>query len=366
MKILYIIHQFYWAGAEKLVYDLAQNIAPEVDRVDVVALYRENTETEAKMIQVLEQNGVHISILDKGAGADRLEALKKLNKIVRTVRPDVIHAHCLIPSLYGKVAGIMNHIPVVDTIHNTKGYPAAVECLSAWMVKRYISIGESVEEYMTRELHLSPKKIIRIYNAIDTGHFDRQDVDLNFWRPYGGQDSDISIVNVARVAQQKNQICILRAMKRCLESGCQNIKLYILGIYNETDEVYRNMKNFIEENHMQKNVHFLGMRDNVADFLANADCFVMTSWYEGLSVSFLEAVCCGVPIIATDMPFVRELNAISGCAEVIAQDDDQQLSKKLMHQEYQPQTPETVNLFRDRFSMDNFVKQHLDVYESIT
>ena len=361
MNILYVINSFSWGGAEKLVFDLSQEMVRYADWVGVVALYNNGDDIEASMRHQLTTKGVTTFIVDKKAGKDRIKSILKIAKIIKNNNVDLIHGHCSVPMLLSKMAGKLEHRKVVCTIHNTQGYSKKREKYTQWLVDAYISIGEAAETYMINQLGISQKRIHRIYNAIDVKKFSGASRRDGFWRQYCGKDGEISLLNVARVSEQKNQICLLRAVRLCVEKGL-NVKCYILGAYDEKNETYQNLIKYAIENQIENNICFLGMHNNVEDFLANADCFILSSLYEGLSVAFLEAVVSGVPIVCSDMPFVNELNAISNCSTVFEQDNDKQLAQIIFNNEYKPQSSETVKKFSDLFSMKRFVDQHRKLY----
>lgn len=363
MRVLYVINAFVWGGAEKLVYDLSLGMTGKVEWIGIAALYRNSSRTEMEMMQTLEKHGIYTLILDKGAGTDRMASIKKLYRYAHCNRVNIIHGHCSVPMLFSKIVGKILCIPVVCTIHNTTGYSRKKEMLTAWMVNVYISIGQAAEDYMVRDLKICEKKIHRIYNAIETSRFENRKRDPLFWKQYGGKENQITFINVARVTEQKNQMCLLRAVKRLIDRGKTDIRIYFLGYYEPADPVVQKLNEYIQKNGLRPYVEFLGMHRNVCDFLANADCFVMTSWYEGLSVAFLEAVISGIPIVTTDMPFVQELNTFAECATVIPQNDDRSLAAVLYKKTYKRQTQQTINQFKSHFSMEEFVRKHLEVYQ---
>jgi glycosyltransferase involved in cell wall biosynthesis len=68
-------------------------------------------------------------------------------------------------------------------------------------------------------------------------------------------------------------------------------------------------------------VRFLGHRDDVPDVVAAADVFVFPSRYEGLGGSLLEAMALGVPVVASDVPAIREIVG-AGPAGILVPVDD--------------------------------------------
>lgn len=364
MKILYIINSFSWGGAEKLVFDLSQGIRKYTDWVGVVALYRKDNDTEAFMQKQLKQNGVRTYILNKKAGRDRIKSVLSIMKIIKQNNVDLVHGHCSVPMLIAKLAGKLENKKVVCTIHNTNGYSRNRERFTQGLVDAYVSIGVAAEDYMRNKLDIQKTRIHKIYNAIDVNKFRGVSSTSGFWTQYGGKTDELAILNVARVSEQKNQLCLLRAIKRCVDAGLA-VKCYILGGYEKNDKTYENLQKYIIENRLGEKVLFLGMHDNVEDFLANADCFVLPSWYEGLSVAFLEAVMVGIPIVVADMPFVMELNDISRCAAVFEQNSDDLLAEILINHKYKAQNRETIIKFSQMFSMEDFVKSHYALYKCL-
>ena len=361
MNVLFIINSFSLGGAEKLVYDLALQLRGQVNAVSIVGLYKTDVPTEAHLQRGLNERGIKTYILGKRVKKDRLKSVWQIYKIIKQNNISIVHAHCSVPMLLGKLAGLWARVPVVCTIHSTSGYSARQEQLTSCMARAYVSIGGAAEKYMIEKLYIPTAKITRIYNAADTQHFAPQPKKPDFWQPYGGQPGDIALVHVGRVHEAKNQLCMLRAMAELKQQNLTQYKLYIVGPYETADPLYQTLARFIREHKLEETVRFLGPQADVAPFLVQADCFVMTSHYEGFSLAFLEAVLCGVPVISTDLEFVRNLNKIAPCALIIPQDDAHTLADALRRKTYLTFTP-PCEIFARRFSMENCARQHLELY----
>ncbi len=364
MNILFIINYFSIGGAEKLVYDFALQMCGSVRAISVVGLYRGDAVVEETMRKNLENKGIKTYVLCKRAKKDRLKSVRQIVRIIKQDKISIVHAHCGVPMLLGKIAGFLSRVPVVCTIHSTSGYSAVQERMTSWMSKNYVSIGEAAEKYMTEKLHIPPTKITRIYNAVDTAKFGHGKKSADFWQLYGGEPGDINLLHVGRVHEAKNQLCMLRAMAQLKKQGLTHYKLYIVGPYETADPLYQQLTVFVREHHLEAQVRFVGPQRNVADFLANADCFLMTSHYEGFSLAFLEAVISGVPVICTELPFVRNLNKIAPCALLIAQDDSKTLADLLAQKKFAAFS-QNSQAFAEQFSMEHCAQQHLELYKKV-
>lgn len=364
MRILFVINNFSYGGAEKLVFDLSKTICPMCDQVSVAALYRMDNEMEEKIKFNLEQAGVKTYILDKKAGSDRFATVRKLCKIVKEDNIHLIHAHCSVPMLMGKLAGYFAGVKVVCTIHSTKGYNAMQEKLTSWMTHSYVSIGQAAEDYMLNDLGIASNKITRIYNAVDVKRYCAKEHTEYFWNEWGFDAKLPVVLNVGRVVPVKNQICLLRAVAKCCRAG-KPVQCVILGGYEENSETYTALQEYIRGHSLEKYVRLLGQRDDVPLFLQNCDCFVMTSIYEGLSVAYLEAVLSAKPVVVTDMPFARELQQLGSSATIIAQDDSDALADVLMEKRYVAASEEIRLRFSEMFSIDKFADLHMKLYRQI-
>lgn len=363
-----MINCFAMAGAEKLVFDLAKSISKDCSYIGIAGLYDRQDSTEQQMIDELNDFGIQSFLLHKGVKTDRLKTIQKLRKIIKEQKIDVIHAHCSVPMFLAKCAGKSLGIPVVCTVHNTRGYSRNRELFTGWMASRYISIGQAAEVYMQDSLKIPSEKITRIYNAVDDGAFYPGEKNPLFWDELGIPSGNKVIVNVGRFTEVKNQICLLKAIKECRDKG-KVFQAVLLGDYLSEKSTYTSLMEYVKNNSLEQQIHFLGVRSNVAEFLNNADCFVMTSIYEGLSVAFLEAVFSGLPIICTDMPFVRELNELASekypCATVVDQNDYSEIASVLYEERFFSQHHKTMDVFKELFSMKTYSAKHLKIYKEV-
>ena len=215
MNILFLINSFSIGGAEKLAYDLALEMRPNVNAISVVGLYKSGSETENFMRKNLEEKGIKTYVLGKRAGKDRFKSVKQIYKIIKQDKISIIHAHCGVPMLLGKFAGFFARIPVICTIHSTSGYSVLQEKLTSWMSKNYVSIGDAAEKYMLETLKIPSIKITRIYNAVNAKNLGNATKIPDFWAKYGGKTNDINLVHIGRVHQAKNQICYVKITKSC-------------------------------------------------------------------------------------------------------------------------------------------------------
>jgi glycosyltransferase involved in cell wall biosynthesis len=110
------------------------------------------------------------------------------------------------------------------------------------------------------------------------------------------------LVNVARLAPVKGQKELLEAMPHILRRFPE-AKLLLAGdgpLLEELSQLRNNLR-------LQKQVYLLGRRDDIAALLASSDIFVFSSYYEGLPGAVIEAMAAGKPVVAFNIPALREI-----------------------------------------------------------
>lgn len=103
------------------------------------------------------------------------------------------------------------------------------------------------------------------------------------------------IVSVSRLEKQKNLTMLINAF----EVFSKKFPEYKLEIYGKGDQEQK-LKDLVLKKHLGDKIEFMGYVDNVLERIADADCFVLTSDYEGMPNALIEAMCMGIPCIATD------------------------------------------------------------------
>jgi glycosyltransferase involved in cell wall biosynthesis len=140
-------------------------------------------------------------------------------------------------------------------------------------------------------------------------------VDTDFFHPGNSPQCRDLILSVATLSPVKDQATLIRAC--ALISQNQEIRLHLAG-----DGVTRpHLEELSRESGTQKRVTFLGNvgRDRLVDLYRQAAVFVLSTRGEGISLAMLEAMACGLPIVASDVPGVTEILAGTGCAFLVPQ-----------------------------------------------
>lgn len=239
-----------------------------------------------------------------------IEDLKALWEIVQLLRREqfqVVHTHSSKAGILGRLAARIAKIPVV--VHTIHGFPFN-ESMPAWKRQLYInlerSVGPCTDFFITvSELNrqeaaqlglLSLDHSKTIYGGIDLVKLDRLSNPQETKHQLGIPDDWQIIVMVGRLDEQKAPYFLIDAFSQVLEA-CPKTVLLLVG----EGELQPQLEAQTHSHGIEKNVKFLGSREDVPDILKAADIFALSSLWEGLSRAMTEAMLLGLPVVVPNI-----------------------------------------------------------------
>ena len=176
-------------------------------------------------------------------------------------------------------------------------------------------------------------------------------------------DEHPKIIMVARFAQPKKQLQLLKALNQLRHIQW---KMYFVGDGPSLQEV----QDHAENTGLSDRVYFLGNRQDVSELLHQSDLFALMSDWEGLPLSILEAMRCGLPIIASDVGGVNEAVHQSQNGYLIPKNDNKELVEKLTMLLTKPALRLKMGnqgrkLYEDNFTFEKMHKKTFTYYEKV-
>lgn len=224
---------------------------------------------------------------------------------------DVVHAHGMngqIPTRL--VAPFCGFAGVVSTHHGVRDlYPERLqwlERLTRRLDTRTVAVSEGVRRSFVGGANGKSTRWQTIRNGIDVDGFAVaiQEADGETIRRSHEIDSeDVVFLNVGRYVPPKSQLDLVDAMES-LRTERSDVHLFIVGGRGPMDTTLRKR---VTDRGLQEYVTITGRADDIHGYYAAADVFVSSSVGEGLPIVQLEAMAAGLPVIATDIPGVREV-----------------------------------------------------------
>jgi len=321
--VAHIIHRLDYGGLENGLVNLINHMPLERYRHAIICLTDFNPEFRRR----IQLPGVEVCALHKRDGHD-LRLYGRGWSLLRRLRPAMVHTRNLaalemqLPALLAGVRARVhgehgwNEDPAQMNPRHHRLHPRHHR-LRRWLrplVGHYIALSGELEAYLREGVGVAATRITRICNGVDTRRFypgrDRAPLPANFAPPGASV-----IGTVGRLETVKDQPNLVRAFTHLMQTvpdARDRLRLVIVGDGSLRTEIER----LLAEAHVQDQAWLAGSRDEVPELLRSLDLFVLPSRAEGISNTILEAMACGLPVVATD---------VGGNAELVAKGETGQL-----------------------------------------
>jgi glycosyltransferase involved in cell wall biosynthesis len=291
----------------------------------------------------------------------------RLARIARENGADILHCHNFGALYYGALAGFLARTPsVIYTAHGPK-FPGGTR--RAWfqrlpLTDRIVAVSEFVRESAIESAGINPKKVVTIYNGIETERFltPRKRPAEEIKRGIGIEKAGAVIGTVARLSPEKDHFTLLEAFGR-LTKGSDNAFLVVVG----DGEMLAALERRAGELGVRESVVFLGNRRDIPELLSVFDVFALSSKEEGLGITLLEAMGSGIPVIATRVGGIPEIveNGVTGL--LVSPESPEQLADGITWLlEHREETRAIVKAgfqqIRTRFSVENMIRKYEGLY----
>ncbi|MDQ0859277.1 glycosyltransferase family 4 protein [Bacillus sp. V2I10] len=263
-------------------------------------------------------------------------AFGQLKNIINQNHYSIIHCHTPVGGVLTRLAARearKKGTKVIYTAHGfhfCKGAPIQ-NWLTFYPIEKWLSaytdclITINEEDYLlAMERRFAAGKVEHVHGVgVDTEKFKpiSENEKMKRRKTFGMEQDDFILFYAAEFNKNKNQQFLLHAMSR-LKDNLQNAKLLLAG----EGALLEECKQLTKTLGIEKMVHFLGFRKDIDTILPMCDLAVGSSLREGLPVNIMEAMACGLPVVATENRGHGEL-VVDGVNGYIVRNNDVQTMK---------------------------------------
>ncbi|WP_058185676.1 glycosyltransferase [Terracidiphilus gabretensis] len=287
-------------GAERQVVLLATGLAARGWRVTIVAL----SGTCGEACGELHTAGVEFLSLHMRKGLADPQGWIRLNAWLKQARPEILHAHLPHAAWLARWSRLAAPVRVVvDTIHTagtgTRGRKLGYR-LSNWLTDQVTAVSEGAAQAWTSARMVSAKRLEIQPNGINSEMWKPDATVRAELRAELGLRDEFLWLAAGRLETVKNFPALLKAMAALP----QHARLVIAGSGSQAESLWAQARSL----GVESSVRFPGHQSNLLRWMQAADGFVLSSHWEGLPMSLLEAGACGLPCVST---------AVAGATEIV-------------------------------------------------
>jgi glycosyltransferase involved in cell wall biosynthesis len=359
LRIEMVLPSLSVAGMETMTRDLARGLALRSHRVGVTCL-----QEEGALADELRAHGVAVTLVPCPGVSTNFRPFPPLRDHFTAIGCDVAHTH---NGVWAKaaVAARAAGVPAsVNTLHGFAHEEACYDDPLRWWASRHtdtvVAVSEPLRAHLVRKLRLCPSRVLVLANGIDTNRFAPGPRSVEVRRRFGIPEGVPLIGTVARLDPVKNQSLLIAAFRLVLTKR-PNAHLVFVG----DGPMRAELETGASSAGISHSVHFAGICPDVAPVYRDLDVFALPSLSEGTSISILEALASGTPVVAAAVGGNVDLLA-GKCGVLVPSGDEQALAIAILRVLDDPAfSASLANRGRARAVSTHSLEQMVDFYEDL-
>jgi glycosyltransferase involved in cell wall biosynthesis len=295
LAIEMVVPTLVTGGMEKMTIDLARALSARGHRVGIICL-----ETEGPLSEGLDGEGIPVTVIPCSGKMPILRAHPRLRDHFLRHAPDVVHAH---NGVWAKTALAARAAGVPAILHTAHGFehkePWFGDALRWWAGRHtdlVVAVSNPLHEHFIQKARIPENRVVTVLNGIDTSRFAPGSRSGILRGLLGIGPHSPLIGCIARLDPVKNHSLLIEAMA-LLVRQIPDIRLVLVG----DGPLRADVEGQVKALGLQDRVFLTGMLADTAPIYRDLDVFALPSTSEGTSISVLEAMASGTPVVATSV-----------------------------------------------------------------
>ncbi|WP_033578291.1 glycosyltransferase family 4 protein [Priestia aryabhattai] len=370
MKRIIILCETMSGGVRRHLVDLISNIDRE--NYEIHMIYSSNRSDKVFEDSSRELEG-KIKFYDikemkrKISFKDDIKSLIQIIKIIRQVKPHLIHCHSSKAGLLGRVSGSLCRINVIYTPHayfaqndslakRKRYFFTLVERFLSKGTKKTINVSYGEQKFALQHKIVKKNKSTVIYNGISDLQSCRSKEDIN---------NRFIVGTLARVDDQKNPFSFIKVGEALIEKY-PNMDFVYVG----DGELLEEARKYVSNKKIADRIKFIGFSGNIVEELQRFNIYLSTALYEGLPYAVIEALALKKPLVLSDVTGNNELviPEYNGFLFPVNQEKIAIEKIELLYnnrEAYEKYSTNSYKLFEQKFNLESMIEKIQYVYDSL-
>lgn len=362
MRIVQLLPELNEGGVERGVMELSR---------ELVKLGHESIVISAggKLEEQIKKDGAtHITfdVYSKNLFTAPFRILK-LRKMLKGIKPDILHARSRVPAWLTYLANRTLHFPFVTTVHGFNSVNAYSKVMTYG--DKVICGSKFMIEHIVKHYQTPMDKIVLIPRGVDMDAFSKElDHDFidAFQKKYQLENCFI-ITQVARITHWKDQKTAIKAFME-VKKHIKNAKLLFVGSVDESRiNYYEELKKMVKEIPYSNDIIFTGNQQHIKEIFSLSDVSISASNKpETFGRANIESIFMGTPLIATNIGATADYVLEGKNGFLFEPNDAEGLTRLIMKvQQSSFDKAEMAEYIRENFSLEQMVDKNMGVYSDL-
>lgn len=366
LNVLHLINYPGKGGSERYILSLAEKLHD--NKCKFYVAYSE----DGPMLRQVRKLGIKTFKIAMKSPYD-FKAAWQVKKLCRELSIDIVHTHFLRENYIGVLSKLLgNRVVLVNTGHLLAKKNILVkftDLLFSAATDEIIAVSKAVRDMLVSQ-GIRPSKISVIYNGVDLDYW-KGERSLKAREDFEIGDQEFVVTSVARFSEEKGHIFLMEAIKQFLKMRkksdkgfAKKVRFLLVG----DGENLEHCKGLAGMMGISDSVIFAGFRKDVRSILHSSDLYVSHSMSEALGISILEAMACGLPVVATNSGGPSEIiNAENNCGILVECGDTDGFAAaihKIVNDTelYNTYRENAIKIVEKEFNLDNTAESTYNLY----
>lgn len=353
-NILFFTRTMMLGGTENVVLQLCEVFKPKVNKIVVCSCGGVNVE------KLTEMGIRHYQIPDISSKKDIFKICRIVKQIVEKEQITVIHSHHRMAAFYTEILFGSSIIKIANA-HNTF-YDKKLLTRFAYKNTKVIAVGEMVKKNLVDYFNIPEERVSVIHNAVKPFN---EKVNMISVLDREKSKGNILIGNIGRLSEQKGMSYFIDAAE-IVASSNSKVRFVIVG----DGELKKQLHEYVKSKLLQDVFLFLGYRNDIQNVISQLDFIVISSLWEGLPLTPIEAYSVGKTVIGTAVDGTKEIIRDGIDGYLIEPRNSIQIAERMIELIEHPEIRERMNVcakehYCNEFSFRLLKKKYLDYYERL-
>lgn len=368
--ILFIIDELCeMGGAERVLLKMVRLLPRRLFRCSLITFKVDDSIEELKHISC----PLYVLNLKKTYDRNALAVASQIHAFVKREHVSVVHTFFETSDLWGGMVSRLSGVPVLVSSRRDLGILRSTKHKIAYkMMARFydavLAVSPQVREFCIREDGLKPSKVRTLFNGIELGPSPAPSRRAVMRRELGIASDAPVVSTIANIRKIKGLDVLVQAAGLVV-SKYPKVVFVVAGKISEK-EYFQELEKTCALLGIQKNVRFLGSREDVPSILEMSDVFCLPSRSEGFSNALIEAMACALPCVATDVGGNREALQDGKTGFIVKTEDWRDMARRLIalldnREAATRMGVQGQEIVRSRFSADAMMRELVRLYQAL-